>query len=43
MFKVSGFLTRKDDLSMEEFIDHYENQRVPLICDSAPEPLVYKR
>ena len=43
MFTVFGFLTKKDDLSMQEFIDHYENKHVQLICDSAPAPLVYKR
>jgi EthD domain-containing protein len=43
MFTVFGFLTKKDGLSMREFIDHYENKHVPLICNSAPVPLVYKR
>ena len=43
MFTVFGFLTKKDGLSMQEFIDHYENKHVQLICDFAPAPLVYKR
>ena len=43
MFRVFGFLTKKDGLSMREFIDHYENKHVPLICSLAPVPRIYKR
>jgi hypothetical protein len=43
MFKIFGFLTKKDGLSMAEFIDYYENKHVPLICSLAPVPAVYKR
>jgi hypothetical protein len=43
MFKVFGFLSKKASLSQLEFIDHYENKHVPLICSLAPTPLVYKR
>jgi uncharacterized protein (TIGR02118 family) len=43
MFKVFGFLTKKDGLSMQEFIDYYESKHVPLICSLAPVPTIYKR
>jgi len=38
-----GFLTKREDLQMQEFIDYYENKHVPLICRLAPTPIVYKR
>jgi uncharacterized protein (TIGR02118 family) len=43
MFKVFGFLTKREDIQMQEFIDYYENKHVPLICRLAPMPIVYKR
>jgi EthD domain len=43
MFKVFGFLTKKNGLSMQEFIDYYESKHVPLICSLAPVPIIYKR
>ena len=43
MFKVLGFLTRREGMEMQAFIDYYENKHVPLICSLAPTPLVYKR
>lgn len=43
MFKVFGFLSKKDGLSIQEFIDYYENKHVPLICSLAPVPAIYKR
>ena len=43
MFRVFGFLTKKNGLSMREFIDYYESKHVPLICSLAPVPIVYKR
>ena len=43
MFKVFAFLTKKDGLKMEAFIDHYEHKHVPLICSLAPTPKLYKR
>ena len=43
MFKLFGFLTKKDGLSMPEFIDYYESRHVPLICSPAPLPTVHKR
>ena len=41
-FKVFGFLTKKQDIDAEAFVDHCENQHVPLICGLAPLPIVYK-
>ena len=43
MFKVFGFLPKKDGLGTQEFIDYYENKHVPLICRLAPVPIIYKR
>ena len=43
MFKVFGFLTKREDMETEAFINHYENNHVPLICGLAPTPIVYKR
>jgi uncharacterized protein (TIGR02118 family) len=36
-------LRKKDGLTMQEFIDYYENKHVPLICSLAPVPAIYKR
>ncbi len=43
MFKVFGFLSKKEGMAMREFIDYYENNHVPLICRLAFPPPVYKR
>ena len=43
MFRLFGFLTKKDGLSIQEFIDYYEKTHVPMICSLAPVPTVYKR
>ena len=43
MFKVFGFLTKREGMEMQAFIDYYENHHVPLICSLAPTPMVYKR
>jgi len=43
MFTVFGFLAKRDEISMQEFIDYYENKHIPLILTLAPSPLVYKR
>ena len=43
MFRVLGFLSMKDGMEMQEFIDYYEHRHVPLICSLAPTPIVYKR
>jgi hypothetical protein len=43
MFTVFAFLAKRDEISMQEFIDYYENKHIPLILTLAPAPLVYKR
>lgn len=43
MFMVFAFLTKREGLSMHEFIDYYENRHIPLILSLAPTPLIYKR
>jgi hypothetical protein len=43
MFKVFGFLTKREGMQMQDFVDNYENKHVPLICSLAPTPSLYKR
>ncbi len=43
MFKVFAFLTKREGLGMQEFIDYYEGKHIPLILSLAPTPLIYKR
>lgn len=43
MYKVFGFLKKRDGIDMDEFIDYYENNHIPLILSLAPTPPVYKR
>jgi hypothetical protein len=43
MYRVFGFLTKRDGLSMSEFKDYYENHHVPLLLSLAPRPLIHKR
>ena len=43
MFRVLAFLTKKEAIKTQAFIDYYENKHVPLICSLAPTPIVYKR
>jgi hypothetical protein len=43
MLKIFAFLTKKEDLETQAFIDYYERHHVPLICDLAQVPVVYKR
>jgi len=43
MFTVFGYLSKREDLSGEAFMDYYENHHVPLILSLAPTPQVYKR
>lgn len=42
-FKILAFLARKPSLTTEQFIDHYENHHVPLICSLGAPPPTYKR
>jgi hypothetical protein len=41
--KVFAILTRRNGIDTQAFIDHYENQHVPLVLSLAPAPLIYKR
>ena len=43
MVKVFAFLTTRNGIDTQAFIDHYENQHVPLVLSLAPAPLIYKR
>ena len=43
MLKILAFLTKREGLETRAFIEYYENNHVPLICDLAPTPIVYKR
>ena len=43
MFKVFGFLSKKEGITTQAFIDYYEKNHVPLICRLAFTPNVYKR
>ncbi|RYZ17343.1 MAG: EthD family reductase [Myxococcaceae bacterium] len=43
MLKVLVFLTKKQDLETQAFIEYYEKNHVPLVCGLAPPPIVYKR
>lgn len=43
MVKVFAFLTRRNGIDTQAFIDHYENKHVPLVLSLAPAPLIYKR
>jgi uncharacterized protein (TIGR02118 family) len=43
MLKVFGFLTKREDIEPDAFIEYYENNHVPLVLSLAPTPTVYKR
>lgn len=43
MLKILSYLTKRDGMTLEEFVDYYENHHVPLILSLAPPPAVYKR
>ena len=43
MLKVFGFLSKREDLETQAFIDYYENNHVPLVLSLAATPTVYKR
>ena len=43
MLKVMAFLTKKEGMETQAFIDYYENKHVPLISSLAPTPIIYKR
>jgi hypothetical protein len=43
MYNVFAFLNKRDGISMDAFIDYYENNHVPLILSLSTTPLIYKR
>ena len=46
MLKVLAFLTKREGIETQAFIEYYEKNHVPLICGLAPAPIapiVYKR
>lgn len=43
MLKILAFLTKREGIETQAFIDYYENHHVPLLCGLAPTPIVYKR
>jgi hypothetical protein len=43
MFKVFGFLSKREGMTTQAFVDYYETNHVPLICRLAPTPIIYKR
>jgi len=43
MLKVFSFLSKREDLETQAFIDYYENNHVPLVLSLAATPTVYKR
>jgi hypothetical protein len=43
MLKVMAFLTKKEGMETQAFIEYYENNHVPLILSLAPAPIIYKR
>jgi hypothetical protein len=43
MLKVFAFLTKREGLETQAFIDHYEKHHVPLVLSLAPRPPLYKR
>jgi hypothetical protein len=43
MFRILSYLTKRDGMASDEFVDYYENHHVPMILSLAPPPSVYKR
>ena len=43
MLKVLSFLSKREDIDTQPFIDYYENSHVPLVLSLATTPAVYKR
>jgi hypothetical protein len=43
VYRVFGFLSKRNDIKMTEFIDYYENKHMSLILSLAPRPTSYKR
>ncbi len=43
MLKMYAFLTKREGMETQAFIEYYENNHVPLALSLAPTPVVYKR
>ncbi len=43
MLKVFAFLTKREGMETDAFIEYYETHHVPLVLSLAPAPTVYKR
>jgi EthD domain len=43
VLKVLSFLSKREDIDTQAFIDYYENNHVPLVLSLATTPAVYKR
>jgi uncharacterized protein (TIGR02118 family) len=43
MIKVLAFLSKRQDITTQAFIDYYENKHVPLVLSLMDTPAVYKR
>jgi uncharacterized protein (TIGR02118 family) len=43
MLKLYAFLTKREGMETQAFIDHYEHNHVPLVLSMVPTPFVYKR
>jgi EthD domain len=43
MLKVLAFLTKREDIDTQAFIDHYENNHVPLVLSLTTTPTLYNR
>jgi len=43
MLKVMAFLTKREGMQTQAFIEYYEKNHVPLILSLAPSPIIYRR
>jgi EthD domain len=43
MLKIMAFLSKREDLATQAFMEYYENSHVPLIRSLAPTPIGYRR
>jgi hypothetical protein len=43
MLKVFAYLSKRDDIDNQTFVDHYENKHVPLVLSLTSAPPIYKR
>jgi EthD domain len=43
MLKIMAFLSKREDIATQAFIEYYEQHHVPLIRSLAPTPIGYRR